>query len=110
MMRGNEARHDDRTGAVDHFRIAGGEVGSDGRDLRPVDQDVGFLEVTNLRVETEHRASSQHDAATPAVADEASSVGIGRGAQTGQLRRYCGGESCCSGFEKLTAGGRSLDT
>ena len=45
MVRGDEARHDDRARAIDHFGIAGGEVGRDLGDQLSVDQDVGPLEV-----------------------------------------------------------------
>ena len=89
MMRRDEAGHDDRTRAVDDLRIGpqvGGHVGSDGRDLRPVDQDVRFFEVAHARVEAEHGAAAQQDAPSPAVADEALKIRPGRRTQAGELR------------------------
>ena len=70
MVRGDEAGHDDRARAFDDLRIGGGEVGPDRGDLGLVDQDVGLLEVAHPRVEAEHDASPQQDAASPAVADQ----------------------------------------
>ena len=70
VVRGDEAGHDDRARAVDHFGIGGGETGPDLRDRLSVDQDVGLLEVTDLPVEREDDAAAQEDAALAAVADE----------------------------------------
>ena len=75
MVRGDEARHDDRARAIDHFGVGGGDVGRDIGDQLSVDQDVGLLEVAHLRVEAEHDASPQQDAALAAVADEVLEVG-----------------------------------
>ncbi len=49
---------------------AAGMVGCDLRDLLTVDQDVGLLEVADLRVECEHDAAAQQDAPLAAVTDE----------------------------------------
>ena len=70
VVRGDEAGHDDRARAIDHFGIGGGEVGPDLRDRLSVDQNVSLLEVTHLPVECEDDAAAQEDAALAAVADE----------------------------------------
>ena len=70
MVRGDEAGHDDRARAVDDLGIASRDVGCDLRDLLTVDQDVGLLEVADLRVECEHDAAAQQDAPLAAVANE----------------------------------------
>ena len=96
MVRGDEAGHDDRAGAVDDLRIGskvGGDVGADGRDFCPIDQDVRFLEVAHSRVEAEHGAAAQKNAASPAITDEALSVRRRRRAQAGELSRHGGGET-----------------
>ena len=84
MVRGDEAGHDDRARAVDHFGVAGGDVGRDMGDHLAVDQDVGLLEVAHFRVEAEHDAPPQQDAALAAVADEVLKVRWGGRSQAGQ--------------------------
>ena len=70
VVRRHEARHDDRARAVDDLGIAGGEVGCDLRDRLSIDQDVGVLEVAYLRIECEHDATAQEDAALASIADQ----------------------------------------
>ena len=70
MMGRDEAGHDDRARAVDHFGVAGGDVGGDLRDRLSVYDDIGLLEVADLRVEGEHDAAAQQDPAPGAIADE----------------------------------------
>ena len=55
--------------AIDHERVAGLEVRSNGRDRLAVNQDVGLLEVAHLRVEAEDDASAQQDT-PPAIGDD----------------------------------------
>ena len=50
-------------------------LGATSRNRLPVDQDVGLLEVAHSRVEAEHDAAPQQDAALPAVADEVLEIG-----------------------------------
>ena len=104
MVRGDEAGHDDRARAIDDLGVAGGDVGRDLGDQLSVDQDVGLLEVAHLRVEAEHDASPQQDAAPAAVADEALRVLDRRGPEAGELSGYGGGgKSCRAGREKVAS-------
>ena len=66
--------------------------GRDVGDHLSVDQDVGLLEVAHLRVEAEHDAAPQQDAAPAAVADEVLEVrpvspSAARRAAAGQRKR-----------------------
>src|SRR5205823_13854710 len=70
IVRGDEAGHDDRSRAVDDFRIGGGDRGRDLSDRFSVDQDVSFLEIADAWIETQDDAALQQDAAPSAVADQ----------------------------------------
>ena len=85
MVRRDEARHDDRAGAVDDLGVARGHRWRDLDDLLPVDQDVGLFEVADSRVETEDDAAAQQDAALSPVADEALEICWRRGTQASEL-------------------------
>ena len=78
---------------------------------RAVDQDVGVLEIADLRVERQHDGAAQEDAALPAVADDvlrrrwrrrgrASCLG-------GSTRRGC--ESCCGNRRRQELAARRTD-
>ena len=86
VVRRDEAGHDDRAGAVDDFCVSGGDSWRNLDDLLPVDQNVGFVEVAHLRVEAEHHAAAQQDAAPPAVADQALEVCRRCRSEAGELR------------------------
>ncbi len=93
MVRGHEPRHDDRAGAVDHERIGGRDVRRDRCDQLPVNKDIGALKVAHLRVEAEHDAASQQDAAPAVVTDQVLRICGCCGAQPGKLRRGKRGSS-----------------
>ena len=112
MVRGDEARHHDRARAIDHLGVGGGDGGSDVRDQLAVDQNVGLLEVADSRIEAEHDASPEQDAALAAVAEEVLGFRKGAGARarelgrsSGELRRSEGraDESRRAGREELAA-------
>ena len=77
MVRGDEPGHHDGARTIDHLRIAGGQVRADGGDLRPVDEHIGPFEIAHTRIEAQHSAAAQQDAAPPAVADETLGIGVG---------------------------------
>ena len=71
MVRGDEARHDDCSGAVDDLGVACGDRWCDFGNSLPVDQDVGLFEVAHPRVEAQHDTAAQENSALSAVADQA---------------------------------------
>ena len=85
IVGGDEARHHDRARAVDDFGVGGGDRRRNLGDRLPVDQDVRLLEVADLRVEAEHDASPQQNAALAAIADEVLEVGRSRRAEPVEL-------------------------
>ena len=87
VVRRDEARHHDRAGAVDDFRIARGHGWCDLGNLLPVDQHIRFLEVADLRIETEHDAAAQQDAPLAPVADKSLEIRRRRRAKRVSLSR-----------------------
>ena len=71
MVRGDEPRHDDCSGAVDDFGVACGDRWCDFDNALPVDQDIGLFEVAHPRVEAQHDTAAQENSALSAVADQA---------------------------------------
>jgi hypothetical protein len=71
MVRVDEARHHDRSGAVDDFGVARGDRWGDLGNSLPVDQDVGLFEIAHPRLEAEHDTAAQENSALSAVTDEA---------------------------------------
>ena len=69
MVRVDEARHNDCSGAVDDFGVACGDRWCDFCNSLPVDQDVG--RVANPRVEAQYNTATQENSALSAVADQA---------------------------------------
>ena len=70
VVRGDEAGHDDRACAIDHFGVWCGDLRPHVGDPRAVDENIGAFEITHLRVEREHDAAAKQDAALPSVADQ----------------------------------------
>src|SRR5262249_6510952 len=63
MVRGDEARHDDCSGAVDYFRVACRDRWGDFGNSLPIDQDVGLFKVAHPRVEAQHDTAAQDNSA-----------------------------------------------
>src|SRR5215208_8499160 len=87
MVRRDEPGHDDRAGTVHDLGIARRYGGRDLDNPLTVDQDVGFFEVADLCIETEHDATAKHDAASAAVADQTLEIRRSRRAQAGKTFR-----------------------
>ena len=77
MVRRDEAGHDDRARAVDHFGIAGGKVGSDGAIFLPSIRTSAFSKSPTFGSSRQHDAAAQQDPAFSAVPDQTARVGIG---------------------------------
>lgn len=84
MMGCDEAGHHDRARAVDDFSV--GRIDDRCNRGNPLvgDENVRLLEIANFRIQSEHDAAAQQDAALATVADETLSVRLGGGANAGQ--------------------------
>ena len=70
MVRRDESGHDDSSRTVDDLGIGDRDVRCNLGDRFTVDQDVGLLEVSELRVERQHHASAQQNSLPTPISDQ----------------------------------------
>jgi hypothetical protein len=85
MVRGDEAGHHDRSGAIDDFGVARRDRWCDLGNPLPVDEDVSLFEVPHSWIEAQHDAAAQKNSTLPSVADQALEICWRRRTQVVQL-------------------------